>query len=578
MGRGAIVRDRLGVPLFFALAAVALSWPLAAASDRLPALRPDGLVNLWNMWWAATALLDLGVSPFSTDYLHYPDGVSLARHAFSPANAIAGGLLARAVGLVSAWKLLLLVHLWLSGWFAFLFARALTGSQGGALLAGLLWSFSPFHFYYLAQTNVFTLEFLPLAGFFLVRSHREGGTANLVGVSVAAALLAATEPTFAVHAALLGVLLMLGGPLWSPGIPARLGARRLAVAGLASLPGVVVVCWPLIREALPLAFSSDAPAELLQRFRVNDLLGFNWLVFPEKATLSWPTLLGYISLLFAALGAMVGRRGVFWSLAALLFALLSLGPTLRIGGEESGIPLFYAALAKIPLLSMLRKPDRFTALVQLCLCVLVAFGWRALVGSQAARARHAAAIALGLAAVLERVVLPLDTFTLETSPYFRTLASREDVHSLADLPIFGGDLRDARANYHQTLHGKKIPQGLVQGFAAPERQRERAAVWDRVYRQLEHGDAKGLLFYCEARDIDLLVLEKTAPGPRELVALGKEVIWQPFFLVGHELVRLRQLGHLSYVPVEHFESRRETLVQALGPPEFEDAWIAVFRR
>ena len=193
-------------------------------------------------------------------------------------------------------------------------------------------------------------------------------------------------------------------------------------------------------------------------------------------------------------------------------------------------------------------------------------------------ARRAAAIALGLLAVLERVNLPLDTFTLETSPYFRTLASRQDVHSLADLPIFGGGTRDARANYHQTLHGKKIPQGLVRGFAAPERQLDRAHVWDGVYRKLEHGDARGLLFYCEARDIDLLVLEKTVPVYREPIAIAEGIVWAPFFRVGPQLVGLRQQGHLRYVPAERFESRRETLIQALGPPEFEDAWIAVFRR
>src|SRR5262245_26347180 len=91
-----------GLPLLaYSLLAVVLTWPLAAQFGTVfPAAPGEGAQdlwqNVWNLWWAGTALRR-GASPFFTDTLFYPTGASLLFH---PLN-LTGGLLAiplRALG------------------------------------------------------------------------------------------------------------------------------------------------------------------------------------------------------------------------------------------------------------------------------------------------------------------------------------------------------------------------------------------------------------------------------------------------------------------------------------------------
>jgi hypothetical protein len=67
---------------------------------------------------------------------------------------------------------LLLVHFALSGWVFSLLARAVRARSRAGVIGGLLYSFSPFHAFYLCQVNVFSFEFLPLTLLFFARYVR----------------------------------------------------------------------------------------------------------------------------------------------------------------------------------------------------------------------------------------------------------------------------------------------------------------------------------------------------------------------------------------------------------------------
>ena len=102
-----------------------------------------------------------GHSPYWTDYLYYPDGISLRRHTLSPVNSIVVAALGPALGSHAAFSVLLLAHFALSGWVFSLLARAVTGSVAGGVLGGLLFSFSPFH----AFVHKLSLVRLPSASY-----------------------------------------------------------------------------------------------------------------------------------------------------------------------------------------------------------------------------------------------------------------------------------------------------------------------------------------------------------------------------------------------------------------------------
>lgn len=574
-------RHALLALLLFAVVAVIATWPLLISAGRAPSLRGDYQNNLWNIWWFGHSVLEQGASPYWTDSLHYPVGISLARHTLSPVNAFLGALLAGVTDIHAAFNLLLVLHYALSGWFFFLFARELTRCTTGAVIAGLAWSFSPFHYFYLAQMNLATLELLPLAGWFIVRAWRHGGWRNTLGIVASAALLAGSSSYYLVYTGMLGVALVLGARWWDGEVRWSVGARRLALAAVLSAGAVVAVAWPLLSETLAAGVGADGgvPAKVVLR-RSNDLLGFAWIASPEAAIVSWPTMLGYSTLLIAVLGFRRARAQMFWLLLALVFFVLSLGPKLHVGGENTGIALPYGWLGELPLLSMLRKPDRFIVMLQLSVAMLCAYGWRDVASRLPERRRRLAGLGAAVLVAIELSAAPLRTWPVEVSPYMEQLAADETVSAVVHLPHYAGSPWDARANYLQTRHGKPIAQGYTTNLAISDAQQAQGEAWQRAQAALLRGNARPLVQRMADDGIDVVIVHKTRPRQRAATDVDGRTIWAPFVFTSDALLHVRQMGSLIMAPVSarDLSIQAEALAAQLGQPVHEDERLLAFRR
>ena len=87
--------------------------------------------------------------------------------------------------------------------------------------------------------------------------------------------------------------------------------------------------------------------------------------------------LGYVALALAVVGAWRGRRRGetwFWVTSALLFFVLTLGPNLRIAGHDTGIPLPFRLLERLPFFKGNRYPSRYSVMLLLSVAPLVAAG------------------------------------------------------------------------------------------------------------------------------------------------------------------------------------------------------------
>jgi hypothetical protein len=581
-GAGRSLPELLLALLFYAASTLVLTWPLCAARGEALAARGDYALNLWNFWWLRQVFTHDAASLYWTDAVFHPLGVSLARHELSPLNAGAGALLSSLIDPHTAFSVLTWIHFWLSAWTFFLFARSLTGSHVGALLAGLFWSFSPFHFYYIAQLNVSTLEFLPLAGWSMVRSYREGGAANALGVVLAACLLAETSSYYVIYAGLLGTALLIGGRLWAPEVRWRIGAARLALAGAAAALAVACVAWPLLRggiETSPVPELVDAALREAGS-RSNDLLGFSWVGPPEHVIVTWPSMLGWSALALLVLGLSRKRQRFFWLVLALVFTVLSLGPTLHVAGRDTGWRLPYSLLSDLPGLWMLRKPDRMLALVQLPVGVLIAFGWQSLAARLPAR-RWRVSLAAGLAVLLalERFAGPLSTYPIPDTPYWVELAQETDVRAVVHLPHGGGTPADGRASLLQTRHGKPIAQGYVVDLALGPEHLALAAEWARAYQRLADGDGELVGELARRDGIDRVILHKTIAQPRPRGRLDGAILYAPFAIVRRELVGMRQQGPFVEVPMEAalLARRQAALTAELGEPVYDDDMLSAYR-
>ncbi len=566
--------------LFFAAAALALTWPLAFSPGEAISVRDDYYQNLWNAWWLGRSLFELHVSPWWTDFLFYPTGIDLARHTLSPLNALAMALLSGVVSPDAAFSAVLWLHFWLSGWAAFELARDQTGSPSGAAIAGLLYAYCPIHYFYMPQINIATFEFLPLVILFLHRTWREGGSRNAVGAVVCVALQAASGSYFLMYSALVALGLLAFGRHFGPPAAAP-DRRRLLLAGAAAGVAMAAICWPLLSNVVGgWMEGAEGVANLVMRPAGNDLLGFNWMI-EANPIVSWPTLLGYSSLLLVATGFRGLREQKGWIAVGAVFWVLSLGVTLRVAGTDTQIPLPYAVLAETPVLGLLRMSNRFFVVSQLAFAVLCAAAWKDLARRWLQpRQRPAVAAACAAAITLELTCVPLQMFQTRCAEYLHRIADASDVASLVELPTHHAPSAfDARYNYCQLVHQKKIPQGYVTALAVDETLSRESQAWSRASRRLDREqDARPVARLVEKAGIDRVVLNKAFPRKRKTERERGEIFWKPFFLMRHLLIGERQQGYVEFVTREptFVGATVRALRAVFGPPLHEDDEVVVF--
>ncbi|MCK5216068.1 MAG: hypothetical protein KAR05_12040 [Candidatus Omnitrophica bacterium] len=72
-------REIIFISALFLLLTVFLTFPLAThSSTHLAGDQGASWWNAWNMWWMNKSLTELFSNPYQTDYLRYPDEVTLA--------------------------------------------------------------------------------------------------------------------------------------------------------------------------------------------------------------------------------------------------------------------------------------------------------------------------------------------------------------------------------------------------------------------------------------------------------------------------------------------------------------------
>jgi len=143
-----------------------MTFPLATEfTTAIPGDGFDGWQNYWNLWWVKKALLDLGTNPFFCDYVYYPTGASLYFHTLNIFNGLFTVPIQAVFGLTVAYNFVVVFSFVVGGYGTYLLVyRFGAGSpsrpsscsgQGSlqgrlaAFVAGLVFTFSPYHFAHL---------------------------------------------------------------------------------------------------------------------------------------------------------------------------------------------------------------------------------------------------------------------------------------------------------------------------------------------------------------------------------------------------------------------------------------------
>jgi hypothetical protein len=505
------VRTHVRVVLAYTVLGLILTWPLIARlTTHVPGDGIDDPSLAWNLWWVKHALVDQPQNPFQCAWQFWPVGINLAFYTLTILNGLLSIPLQGAFGLIPAYNLLLLTSFVLSGLGAYLLALDMVGAgprrehrHAAAFVAGALYAFASAKLFYaaLGQGNIASSQWAPFAALYILRTARAGGrNRDAALAALFLALQAYAELTYASFLLIFATLALIAGVHRASRGKRRRRREMAVVTGRFAAMGIlfVLAIAPVLANMLPDlraegdfftsgggfadVFSADLVGYLVPT-QLHPLLG--GIVRQWSAASGFPVdkgqhiYAGYTALALAAVGLESSRRRgltLFWAGSAFLFFLLTLGPSLRIAGIETGIPLPFRVMEVLPFFKGNRYPSRYSVMLLLSLAPLIAAGTsRVLAWTGRARAAWPRAATPAITAVLltalllfEHLSAPLPVFDLRVPPLYQRVAAEAGDFALLELPLgwrngarVAGkqDVLIMQQLWYQSTHGKRVLGG-----------------------------------------------------------------------------------------------------------------------
>lgn len=525
----------LGTLCFYILLTLLLTWPLAAYfTTHTTGDGIDDPALAWNLWWIKERIVvQLNPDIFHVGWMFHPIQINLAFYTLTPLNGLLSIPLQLGFSPIIANNLLLLASFVLSAFGAFLlvldqgkrlFAAGVPSPIGwmAALLASVIYAFASAKLFYagLGQFNITSSQWIPFAVLYFLRMAQPEGVAHVEGVRrrLQAAALAALFSAFQLWAELtyasfllIFVALLFVWQLWLERPRTRRAWLDLlcpyVLFGFLFVVSMAPLLWAMIPDLLREGdffasgggFADIFSADLrgyLHPTRLHPLWGTSAAALPFPNDKGQHIFLGFIAPALSVLGLWtLARRQTtrafawFWGAAWLLFFLLTLGPTVRWNGHDTGLPGPFVLVSQLPFFSGNRYPSRYSVMLLMGTAVLsgTGFAWllsklnvnRAHPGesrsqdetTDAALPTRSGALFLSFltlavmgAFLLEHLSTPLPLNDLRTPPIYRRLAQEPGDFAILELPtgwrngarVLGrSDILIMMQQWWQTEHGKR---------------------------------------------------------------------------------------------------------------------------
>ena len=351
--------------------AVFVTWPQSAHLSTSVATHDDAYFSMWRLAWIAHSLATDPLHLFDTNIFH----PQLRTLAYSDAMLLEGvvalpGFWAGASPIV-IYNVLLLLGMAGSGLAMFILARRLTGGVGPAIVAAAVYTMLPYRIEHFMHLELQWAMWIPMALWALHRtvdraSWRDG---VLCGVFVWLQIISSVY-----YGVFLAMALAIVAPMLLAAAPARRGRAlgALAIGGLAAAVLTVPYAVPYVVNAREIgtrlveeiARYSARPESYLASPPQNWLWGWTAARWGAAELGLFP---GAAAAGLAVIGLAARPRRVVLAYAVLTAAAVEL--SFGLNGW-----LYPLLSDRIPMLSGLRSPSRFSIVAFCALGVLVAFG------------------------------------------------------------------------------------------------------------------------------------------------------------------------------------------------------------
>lgn len=532
----------------YLLLAVLATWPLARdAADHVFGEGTPPL-NVWAMGWVLHQLVSDPVHLFDGNVFYpYAHTLAFSEHLFVPA-LIGAPVVALTGNLVLAHNVVALLSLATAGLGMYLLARELTGDAAASFAAGLLYAFHTWNVNELIRIQILSNQWFPFLLLALLRFFERptGGRAAWAGVLYALQSLSCMYWAFYLPLLVAPTVVVLEGRHRLPWRSLRSLATSLGAALLLTAAFTV----PYVQNARDLGLQRGEPRPVpLDRY--FDVLPGNLLYAGLLGSAS-PNenaahFLGFLAMALGLLGAIGGiwapgrtpLRPLLVGLAAAGF-VLSLGVEIR-WGDTLLAPGPYALLMRhVPGFRNIRYPERFSILLILPFCPMVAAGLARLRGL----VRPAGVALLSAGILLEHLSLPLPLSTLPAGAaipeVYRWLAVEAGVHVVAEVPASRAKMErvDALPMYLSTAHWKRTVQGFT-GYFPP--------TYNFIKWRLYHFPSPDSLAFLMRFGVETVVV---SPEPQLPEWAREDLRWElkgPF-REGHAVLRLKGVDGQRYAP------------------------------
>lgn len=472
--RRTIVR-RIGIVLLYVLiACIALNALVANFNVAMPGvakLQPNDAIQpsefdifYWNLWWVKHAVFELHVSPLYTHYVIYPFTSPLAGHTLALLWGLVTAPLQDLIGLTPTFNLVMVLTFVLAATCMYAFARRHVKAQGVAVLAGLIFAFTPamLHRASLGHLDKLSIFWLPLVLLLWdkVIGTRRWTWALITGLAVWFAWL--TDFQQAMWALLLLGPYVLYTSFVRQQKPRAVMAVRLIGVALAAL------IIPSLFAPLPQLLAANQLNYPPARLEDTAYFAFPWqnlLTGSDNGDFSIGQLLPLWTLAALFFIRRDGRRWL-WLIIALGGLLFALGPYVEVNGTRLELP--YALVHRL-LGNQYRTPMRFMTPAVLALTMLIAltmdqlgerFKWDSV-------RRRAVMVTLGFLFLFDyRLAEPFPITIMPDYQTYHDIAAAPGEFAVLEVPIgvrsgFAVVGRGEVLQYYAPIHQRPIPSGYL---------------------------------------------------------------------------------------------------------------------
>jgi hypothetical protein len=406
-----------------------------------------------------------------------------------------------AVGLFPAYNLFLITSLVLSGFGAYCLAFHFTKNHKASFVAGLIYSFAPFHLLHSASGHLGSshIEWIPFFALFLFRYLDRYKISDLLYLLLFIILIALSEHHYFAFSGFF-ILLVLIYKLFSDRDNTN-ERKKLIIVSVVILVFYLVLISIFYHQYLSRSLENNNTLSVdIDQARLYSMPLVDPIV-PSNSSTLWPSIhenfinglenitrvklsgigesgssgfIGYTTILLSAYLIFVlfknkdfelfGRKTMadilFWFASGFIFFIFSIGPVIEIGGRRYSLP-YRLIFEYVPFMNSIRVCDRWFIFSIMSFAVIAAFSVKYLIYDKKKVLQWMIFITISACITIEFLLVPFKTSAVDYSQWYDQLSKETGKFKVLEIPSSTNYDYGSYQRYICSIHKKACVGGIV---------------------------------------------------------------------------------------------------------------------